>query len=64
MQIFHYTNLASTLQDLSVNTMFASIGQELRKFHFRVTHSEIIGHMIVKWSVSGETFGRKHPPSR
>ena len=60
---FH-PDLASTLQDLSVDTLFASIGQELRKLHFRVTRSEIIGYMIVRWSVSGETFGGKHPPSR
>ena len=60
---FH-PDLASTLQDLSVDTLFASIGQELRKLHFRVTRSEIIRNMIVRWSVSGETFGGKHPTSR
>ena len=59
-----YPDLASTLQDLSVDTLFASIGQELRKLHFRVTCSEIIGYMIVRWSVSGETYGGKHLPSR
>ena len=42
-----YPDLASTLQDLSVDTLFASIGQELRKLHFRVTHSEIIWYVIV-----------------
>ena len=40
-------DLASTLLDLSVDTLFASIGQELRKLHFRVTHSNMIGYMIV-----------------
>ena len=59
-----YPHLASTLQDLSVDTLFASIEQELRKVQFRVTRSEIIGYMIVRWSVSGETFGGKHTPSR
>ena len=51
-------------QDLSVDTLFASIGKELRKLHFRVTRSEIIGYKSVRWCVSGETFGGKHPPSR
>ena len=60
---FH-PDLASKFQDLSVDTLLASIGQELRKLHFRVTCSEIIGYMIVRWSVSGETFGGKHSPSR
>ena len=59
-----HPDLASTLQDLSVDTLFASIGQELRKLHFRVTRSEMIGYMIVRWSVSGDTFGGKHSPSR
>ena len=39
-----HPDLASALQDLSVDTLFLSIGQELRKLHFRVTHSEIIGY--------------------
>ena len=56
-------DLASTFQDLSVDTLFASIRQELRKLYFRVTRSEIIGYMIKRWSVSRETFGGKHPPS-
>ena len=60
---FHL-DLACTLQDFSVDTLFASIGQELRMLHFRVTHSDIIGYMIVKWSVSGDTSGGKHAPSR
>ena len=44
---FH-PNLTSMLQYLSVDTLFASIEQELRKLHFRVTHSEIIGYVIVR----------------
>ena len=59
-----YPDLASMLQDLSVDTLFTSIGQELRKLHFRVTHSEIIWYMIVRWSVSGDIFGGKQSPSR
>ena len=57
-------DLASMLEYLSVDTLFASIGQDLRKLHIRVTRSEIIGCMIVRLSVSGEKFGGKHPPSR
>ena len=37
---FH-PDLASTLQYLSVHTLFASIVLELRKLHFRVTSSKI-----------------------
>ena len=44
---FH-PELASTLQDLFVDTSFASIEQELRKLHFRVMHSEMIWYMILK----------------
>ena len=40
-----HPNVASMLQDLSVDTLFASIGQELRKLHFHVTRSEIIGYV-------------------
>ena len=54
----------SRLQDLSVDTLFASIGQELRKLHFRVTCSEMIRYMVERWSVSGDTFGGKYLPSR
>jgi hypothetical protein len=64
-QDIHFNpDLASTLQDLSEDTLFASIGQELRKLHFRVTRSDMIGYTIVRWSVSGDTFGGKHAPSR
>ena len=59
-----HPDLASTLQDLSVDNFFASIGQDLRKLHFRVTRNEIIRYMIVRWSVSKETFRGKQPPSR
>ena len=52
------------LQDLSIDTLFASIGQELRKLHLRVTRSEMIGFMIVRCRVRGDTFGGKHAPSR
>ena len=60
---FH-PDMASTLQDLSDDILFALIKQELRKLHFCVTRSEMIGYMIVTWSESGDTFGWKHPPSR
>ena len=59
---FH-PDLASTLQDLSVDIFYALIGQELRKLHFRVMRSEIIRYIIVRWSVSEETFREKHHPS-
>ena len=60
---FH-PDLASTLQDLSVDILFASIGLEFVKVAFFFTRSEMIGYMIVRWSVSRDTFARKHPPSR
>ena len=60
---FHQ-DLAPALQDISVDIVFASIEQELRKLHFRVTRRDMIGFMIVRWSVSGDTFGGKHAPSR
>ena len=48
-QVLHFhPQLAYTLQDLSVDILFASIGQELRKLHFRVTCCEMIGYMIVR----------------
>ena len=57
-------DLASSPQDLSVNTLFAWIGQKFRKLHFLVTRNEMLGYMIVRWSVIGYTFGRKHAPWR
>ena len=60
---FH-PDLAFMLQHHFVDTLFASIGQEIRKLHFRVSLSEMIGYVIVRWSVSGDTFGGKHAPSR
>ena len=59
---FH-PSLASTLQDLTVDTLFASVGEELRKLHFRVTRNEMIGYMIVRWSLSGDTYKGDHPLS-
>ena len=42
---FHL-DLSSTLQDLSVHILFASIGQGLRNLHFRLPRSERIGYVI------------------
>ena len=47
---FH-PDYASTLRDLPVDTLLALIGQELRKLHFRVTRSDMMGYMIVRKSV-------------
>ena len=60
---FH-PDVASTHQDLTVDTLFALTGQELRKLYFHVTRSEMEVYMIVWWSVSGDTFGGKHAPLR
>ena len=60
---FH-TTLASSLKHFDVDTLLASIGQGLRKLHFRVTCSEMIWYMFVKLSARGDTFGGKNPPSR
>ena len=43
---FHLDS-TSTLEDLSVYTFFASIGQDLReKTHFRVTCNDMMGYMM------------------
>ena len=52
-----HPDLASTLEDLSVDTLFASIGQELRKLHFRVTHRRPCRPEAIEASWKGQSPG-------
>ena len=45
INIYLYPYFASTLEDLSDDILLASLGQELRKLHFRVTHGDMKRYM-------------------
>ena len=57
-----YPDLASTLQGLSVDTLFDLIGQEFEKVAFScyAYNIDIIGYMIIRRGMSGDIFGGKH----
>ena len=61
---FKHNNFTVWQCYLSIDIVFASIGQELRKLHFLVLRNDMIRYKIVRWSVSRDTFGGKHPESR
>ena len=48
------------LQELSVDTLIALNGSEFRKLHFHVMRSDMIEYMIIRWSMSEDTFGGEH----